>query len=205
MQSKFVVFDGPDGSGTTRNSQALAEILREQGIPVILTVEPTHSPIGKEIRKILHGDTLPSPDAMQLLFCADRAEHVATIIQPALDEGKTIICDRYVLSTIIYGSVLGLDAKWLEKVNEQFPKPDLTIVTLPPYEVCRERIGQRTSADQFENDEFQRRIYDAYRAVEDPTTIFIDTNKSREEVTDDVYRKVRDYFGPLSRETIEQL
>lgn len=183
----FIVFEGPDGSGTTRQSGFFAERLRKTGKTVVLTAEPTESTIGQEIRTILHSDQMPSAEAIQLLFCADRADHVANIIKPALESGKTVVTDRYALSTIIYGAAQGVDKTWLEEVNAKFPKPDLTFITLPPFDVCLQRLNRRPSKDQFELESFQRRIYDHYKSVEDNRTVFIDTSRSKRESADAIW------------------
>ena len=182
----FIVLEGPDGSGTTLHSGFLAENLRNKGEKVLLTAEPTDGPIGKHVRSILDGDSLPSPDAVQLLFCADRAQHVESLLQPAIDEGATIVCDRYSLSTIVYGAATGIDKQWLKQVNNAFPKPDLLFVLLPPFDVCMERIGRRNVNDQFEKQSLQRRVYDEYKNVEDPTVIFIDSSKSKSAVAQEI-------------------
>jgi len=197
--------EGPDGSGTTYHSKNLLKKLQECGIDVISTSEPTDGGIGKEIRTLLHSPKLPSPDAVQLLFCADRADHVANLIQPALNEGKTVISDRYSLSTIIYGKALGLDEQWLKEINSRFPPPDLTIVTLPPFEICERRRGRRDVLDQFEESSFQKDVYNYYSEIDDPATIFIDTSASQEEVSENIWSSVQKYFGPISRKMIADL
>lgn len=202
MAGKFIVIDGPDGSGTTRQSSMLAERLRSEGETVVLSAEPTNSVIGQEIRSMLHKGTMPSPDAIQLLFCADRADHVENLITPALENGDTVILDRYALSTIVYGSVQGIDKKWLEAINAAFPKPDITIITLPPFDVCMERIGRRSETDQFEVESFQRRVYDNYKSIEDPQVIFVDTSESKHSTADKIYRYVTQYFDEVSRESV---
>ena len=140
---QFIVFEGPDGSGTTFHAKRFAERLREDGRDVLLTCEPSEGPIGGTIRSALNTTPLPPPDSLQLLFTADRADHLAREIIPALNAGTTVVCDRFILSTIIYGSSQGLSKEWLETLNRQFREPDLTIVTLPPYSVCRERLERR--------------------------------------------------------------
>lgn len=194
MTAKFIVIDGPDGSGTTRQSEMLAERLRAKGDTVVLSAEPTSSSIGKEVRAMLHKDTMPSAEAVQLLFCADRADHVINTIKPALENGHTVILDRYALSTIIYGGAQGVDQQWLTDVNAAFPKPDLTFITLPPFEVCMERIGRRSVQDRFEVESFQRRVYDLYKSVEDPSVIFIDTSGSKAESSEMIYNKCAEFF-----------
>ncbi len=203
MAGKFIVIDGPDGSGTTRHSAMLAEKMRRNGETVVLSAEPTNSSIGQEVRRILHGETLPSPEAIQLLFCADRADHVVHTILPALEKGDTVILDRYMLSTIVYGSAQGVSEQWLKDVNARFPKPDLTIITLPPFDICMERIGRRSTTDQFEVESFQRRVYEKYASAEDPHTIFIDTSGKKDDVSEQIFTRVQEHFS--EKETRESL
>lgn len=195
----FIVFEGPDGAGTTRQSMFLAERLRNKGVPVLLTAEPSDSMIGKEIRAMLSKDTLPSSDAIQLLFCADRAHHVATVIEPALTKGQTVICDRYALSTIVYGAAQGVDKDWLQSINAKFPKPDITFITLPPFDVCMDRLQRRSSRDQFELEGFQRRVYEQYKSVEDTNAIFVDTSGSKQDVADCIERQYETILGSNGR------
>lgn len=190
----FIVLEGPDGAGTTRHSKILAERLQKQGIDVVLTAEPTNGPIGESIRSILQSTVgaqravpPPSPGALQLLFCADRADHVARVIQPALDKGKTVITDRYTLSTIVYGAAEGLDKEWLRSVNAAFPKPDITFLLLPRYEICAERVGRRATKDQFEIDAFQRKVYAEYAALGSPELLVIDTSGNPEDVAKEIF------------------
>ncbi|PIQ76655.1 dTMP kinase [Candidatus Peregrinibacteria bacterium CG10_big_fil_rev_8_21_14_0_10_49_24] len=205
MKGIFIVLEGPDGSGTTKHTQLLAERMRREKYDVLLTAEPTEGAIGKEIRSLLHSQSMPPAEAVQLLFCADRAQHVQEVIEPALRSGKAVICDRYSLSTIIYGAATGVSAQWLKAVNKAFPEPDLTIITLPPADVCMERIRKRAVQDQFETELFQRRIYEGYKAVESPTALFVDTSGEKEEVAEYIWQQVHAHFEPISRESITNL
>jgi dTMP kinase len=189
---RFIVLEGPDGAGTTRHSELLAErIAKEMDKSPILTAEPTDGPIGTMVRSLLHGEHRPQADSTQLLFCADRAEHVASVILPALSRGETVVCDRYTLSTIIYGSAQGLDEQWLRSINVAFPVPDLTVITLPPFEVCMERTGRRGVRDQFEQEDFQRGIYDAYAKLNEKNCVFVDTTGDKTDVAEEVWQHVR--------------
>lgn len=199
MDGRFIVFDGPDGSGTTRQCAFLTESLRKSGLNVLLSSEPTESTIGQEIRNMLNHDTMPSPDATQLLFCADRANHVSTVIEPALRKGQTVVLDRYSLSTIVYGAAQGVDKEWLESINEKFPKPDLTFITLPPFDVCMARLQSRKTRDQFEMENFQRRVYENYKSIEDPSVIFVDTSGSKQQTANFVLRQYLERFAESSK------
>jgi dTMP kinase len=193
MEGRFIVLEGPDGSGTTRHSQFLASRLR-----ALVTSEPTESMLGVSIRSFLKQEGALEPETLQLLFSADRAEHVATVIEPALTAGQTVVSDRYTLSTIVYGAAMGVDAEWLRTINKFFPKPDLTIITLPPFEICMSRIGTRTDRDAFETEMLQKRIYEGYRSIEDPSIIFVDTSGEKEDVADVIEKEVLERFPELA-------
>lgn len=190
MEGRFIVLEGPDGSGTTTHSRLLASGLEAMGHDVLLTAEPTDAPIGRFIRDQLKVEDIPSPSALQLLFCADRAAHIEKVIKPALDAGKTVVCDRYVISTLVYGEALGLDPEWLLTVNTPFIEPDLLFIALPEFSVCMERIGRREQLDVFENLSFQRKVYDLYQRIgeEDQSVKMIDTGQSVEEVSAEILR-----------------
>ncbi|MDD1677673.1 MAG: dTMP kinase [Methanomicrobiales archaeon] len=102
---KLIVIEGADGSGKTTQVRLLAERLGWAGIPCLTTAEPTRAPdpVGGLIRTALTGGvTIRDPRAMQLLYAADRLEHAAAVIEPALRRGELVICDRYDLSTLVY-------------------------------------------------------------------------------------------------------
>lgn len=193
MRGKLIVLEGPDATGTTLHARLLAERIEKEGHAVLLTAEPTDGTIGQWIRKILRGHESLSADALQLLFCADRAWHIDQVIRPAIDDGTIVISDRYALSTIAYGAVQGLDAQWLKDINEAFLKPDCTILTLPPLEVALERLGRRPAHDIFEQEDVQKKLHDVYRqlAKEDPTISVIDTSGSKVTVSNAVWEIVR--------------
>lgn len=163
MKTRFIVLEGPDGAGTTSHAEALARHVSAAGYDVLRTFEATDGPIGTFIREALKTNELPGA-AIQLLFTADRAWHLERVVQPALGRGAVVICDRYALSTVIYGAAQGMDRSWLQLVNKNFIQPDLQLLALPPFETCMERLGLRDK-DAFEaDDSLQRRVYDLYAA-----------------------------------------
>jgi len=192
----FIVFEGPDGAGTTYHSEALSNRLRKLGRDVILTREPTEGEFGKKVRNVLTEGTYESPADLQRLFCDDRAEHVERVIEPAIRAGKIIVCDRYVPSTLIYGEASGVPLLSLMRWNEGFPKPDYLFVLLPPPEVALERLLQRASNDPFEKDHFQRCVYAGYeRYVREHFGVtVIDTSGTKEEAEERVWEKVKELF-----------
>src|SRR5688500_16471132 len=98
----FVSFEGIDGSGKTTQARLLAEALEREGVDVVLTREPVGTPLGEEVRTlVLHGDHV-APWAEVALYAAARAQHVDQVIRPALERGATVVCDRYVDSSVAY-------------------------------------------------------------------------------------------------------
>ncbi len=161
MSARFIVFEGPDGSGTTTHSTALVERLKSRGISAMHTFEATDGPIGTFIRGKLREGGLPG-NALQLLFTADRAWHVEHVLKPALEQDTVVVCDRYSLSTVIYGAAQGFDRSWLEAMNDAFVKPDLLLLALPPFDVCMQRLGKREKDVIEADDSLQKRVYDLY-------------------------------------------
>jgi dTMP kinase len=143
----FVVFEGLDGSGITTQSNMLKNHFAGKAV---LTKEPTEGLIGGLIKSVLRKELKITPLALQMLFAADRAHHLETEIEPALKEDKIVISDRYILSTLAFGSV-DIDVEIIKKINSTFRKPDMTIFVDTPPEICMERIsGSRQHIELFE-------------------------------------------------------
>lgn len=189
MTPLFIVLEGPDGSGTTTQSALLAEKLRNEGYAVTLTAEPTDGVIGRWIREQLRGGTKLDPAALQLMFCADRAQHVEEVIKPALARGEVVVCDRYSPSTLVYSEAQGIDSGWLQDLNKHFIQTGCMIFTLPPLNVCLERIGKRSGRELFETEELQRRIHEGYAkiAAADRSIAVVDTSGSKQESSQQIW------------------
>lgn len=175
----FLVLEGIDGSGTTTQAALLAEALRARGHEVVLTREPTSRAIGSLLRAALqHRLTLPSgepatlpPTSLALLFAADRLDHLAHVVEPALDRGAIVISDRFDLSSLVYQSATdpeGVKAlEWLRSINGRARRPDLTIVVDVPAGVAEERRQRRGGeAELFEQRALQERLAESYRRAE---------------------------------------
>lgn len=134
MTGLFVVFEGGDGVGKSTQATHLERRLHAAGREVVRTFEPGDTPVGRTLRELVlnkaTGDLAPECEA--LLFAADRAQHVAQVIAPALARGAVVICDRYVDSTLAYqGAGRTLDAGDVERINRWAThdlRPDLTVV-----------------------------------------------------------------------------
>lgn len=160
---------------------------------MLLTAEPTDGPIGREIRRYLSSHTPLPSEALQILFTADRALHLAETIEPALAEGIIVISDRYISSTLAYGEAAGVDAEWLHNLNKNFIQPTATLYLLPPLTTCLERLAKRKVRDALESTPFQKRVYAMYErlAREDICGTVLDTSGLKEDVLQQIYQAIR--------------
>ena len=182
----FIVFEGIDGSGKTTQTQAVTDYLNSRNIPTFGTCEPTSgTEIGALLRKHLaNPNSIPSVDA--LLFAADRVSHYLNQIKPKLQKGINIICDRYVFSSLVYQGHQNLDLKWLKKINEQAPLPQLVIYIEIPPKIALSRINKqkRNVKEKFEYLQILEKIDKRYKDVLDNTTYqFVNGNQSVDKVT----------------------
>ena len=207
----FITFEGPDGSGKTTQIRLLAEWLREQGREVVLTREPGGTEIGDQIRAVLHDpyNTAMGARAEILLYSADRAQHVAQLIRPALAAGKVVVSDRYADSTLAYqGHGRGLDLEVLRTITTFATSgltPDLTFYldVTPEEGLQRRRLGgdewNRLDAEALE---FHQRVRDGYlRLVEQELErwVVVDAARSVEEVQTEIRGLVRGRLGQIKR------
>lgn len=162
----FVVVEGVEGSGKSTLVQALAKGLRDDGHEVVATREPGGTPLGDAVREIfLKREIAISPLAESMLVNAARAEHVAAVIAPALAEGRVVVCDRFVDSTLAYqGYGRGVDGAALRGLCDVAAAglaPDVVFVLDVPVGVARERLRKRSAPSdriESENDEFHERV-----------------------------------------------
>jgi dTMP kinase len=146
----LIVIEGIDGSGTTTQSEMLLDWLKRVGIPSIFTREPSKGPLGAALRQHLARTAeLGGPESEALAFAADRMDHVATEILPALSRGVTVVSDRYYLSSLAY-QALSCDLAWLLDINRYATRPDLTVFLAVPAEIGVARFSGRAKLDRFE-------------------------------------------------------
>jgi len=184
----LIVFEGLDGSGLSTQSALLAEHLREKNEKVMLTKEPTASPIGRLIRSVLQRDHEFSLFTLQLLFAADRAEHLEKEIEPALQANEIVISDRYILSSLAFGSVDN-DVEFLKQINARFRTPDLTIIIDTPPRVCLDRIVKnRDNIELFEEEQRLEKVREQYLALKDyfDNTVILAGDRAKEAIAKDI-------------------
>ncbi len=203
-RGKFIVLEGIDGAGTTTQAKLLYESLKEKNIPVELTAEPSSGAIGSLIRQYLRGelkfqDRHLGAHSLALLFASDRIDHLIREIYPCLEQGKLVISDRYLLSSLAYQS-LECDLEWVMTINREAPPPDLTVLLDCPAEIALKRVEQRYLwPELFENLEVQKKVREKYLQLareyySDLRIVVIDASRSIEEVFKNVLREVTSYL-----------
>ena len=207
-RGRFITFEGGEGSGKSTQIKTLAERLSGAELRTIVTREPGGSPGAEIIRHLLLSGMgkLLGPEAETLLFAAARDDHVHAVIEPALDQGIWVLCDRFFDSTRAYQGRLGkVDSGVLnamQRVTIGDLKPDLTIILDVPVEIGMQRATARRGAgapDRFEAEDvkFHEGLRDAYRqiaAAEPQRCVLIDANAAPGVVAARVWTSVRDRF-----------
>lgn len=189
-QGLFITFEGPDGCGKTTQMKLLAEYFTKNGKEVVLTREPGGKGLGEKVREILlNYDGEVSDRCESFLFLADRAQNVDIIVNPAVKQGKIVLCDRHIDSTVAYqGYGRGLDIERINMLNNlatNGKKPDLTFVFDVDVETSMKRVGKEKDRMESAGVEFHNRVRQGYLelAKQEPQRIkVIDATKSIEEI-----------------------
>lgn len=203
----FITFEGIEGCGKTTQVKRFVKRLRKYGIPLIMTLEPGGTRIGKNIRRILlnpHNENL-SPLTELILYAADRTQHVKEVIKPALDQGKWVICDRFFDATVVYqGVARGQDMKLIRILNEkatQGIRPNITFLLDCPVGMGLDRAIRRNKApshkgqDRFERErlDFHRRVRRGYLDLarqEKRRFVIIDATASEDEIEQEIFAHI---------------
>ena len=176
----LLALEGIDGCGKSTQAELLASALRERGLEVVLTCEPTDSPLGQQIREYFQGPTrYLSPKEELNLFMADRREHVEEVIDPALAEGKIVITDRYYYSSVAYQGALGLDPDRILAQNEILAvRPDLTVILTLPVAQALARLSKTPQrARQVSEDlAYLERVATIYAGLQGPHLHHLDAS-----------------------------
>ncbi len=200
-QGKCIVLEGIDGSGKSTQAQMLYQRFCHENQDTILTCEPSNGPVGKLIRQILTGNQQLDQRAIANLFAADRTDHLMNEkngMRHLVDQGKTVICDRYYFSSYAYHSQY-MDMDWVFSINQynaQILKPDLTFFIDVPPKTCVERIKtSRESLDIYETIEILTKVRDQYltafqRLDATENIIIMDGDTSPEEISQQIWDAV---------------
>lgn len=202
----FLAFEGGDGSGKTTQIAELSSRLRALGHEVVVTREPGGSALGRQLRDILlHGSDV-SPRVEALLFAADRADHVATVIRPALERGAVVLTDRYIDSSVAYqGSGRRLGVTFVRELSLWATGgllPSLTVLLDVPIDVGRRRRGQHPDRMEAADEAFHERVRDGFATLAASAPdhyLVIDSTQPPEAVADVIGRRVEQLLWTRAR------
>ena len=206
----FITFEGPDGSGKSTIIKKIHEKLVSEGYNIVLTREPGGTPIAEKIRNIILDNENQELDARSeaLLYAASRRQHLVEKIWPALKEGKIVLCDRFIDSSIAYqGGGRNIGVENVLNVNlfaTENTYPDLTIFfdVSPEIGLARVSRDKKRVADRLdnENENFHDKVYETFKEIvkNNPNRIIsIDASKSIDEVFDATYKIIKEKLNGL--------
>jgi dTMP kinase len=190
MSGLLIAFEGLDQSGKQTQAESLRDRLKQEGRTSRLVAFPDYSTsIGGEISRALHGERDYGPEVMQLLYIANRYERKPEL-QSWIDEGLTVVCDRYLASSVAYGEAQGLDGNWLLELQRFLPAPGVTVLLdIAPETAARRKTVQR---DRYERDlAMLARVRESYRRQsKDAGWIVVNAEQPIADVARDVFTAV---------------
>ncbi len=201
----FIVFEGIDGSGKTTQINLLKKRIENYGLVCHDTKEPTDGPVGSLLRQCLTGDTTVDEITLAVLFAADRTDHIFNTsdgLLKKIEEGMTILSDRYILSTYAYQSVK-VPLQWVMGLNSVAAgrlHPDCHIfIDISPRTAIERITNGRSHKELFENEkrltEVRNKYFELFRQFENTENIIIiDGAQSIEKISDDIWESVSGYF-----------
>ena len=190
----FICLEGLDGSGKTTHTHRLIRNLQKQGIDAIYTTEPSRGVLGTFIRSsVLETKTRVPRVVEAVLFAIDRVEHLEKDVIPALKNGKVVVSDRSIYSSLAYQGAAGLDIEWIEEINRFALPPDLGIYVDVPPEVVIKRIRRKKSI--MEKLETQRKVQQIYLNYVNKGKLFsIDGDRQKAEVEKNILEIVLNFL-----------
>ena len=206
MKGMFITFEGPDGSGKTTVASAVCQLLLDRGFEVVHTREPGGIEIAEQIRNVILDPKNTTMDAKTeaLLYAASRRQHLVEKVFPSVAQGKIVICERFIDSSLAYqgyGRQLGFDEVLninLFAIDNTYP--DLTIYLDVDEQVGLDRLSDREFKDRLDQEsiDFHHRVSEGYKEVlrrfKDRITV-VDASKSLEEVIDECLNIILEYLN----------
>ena len=202
INNRLISFEGPEGCGKSTQIEILCKRLKDRGEDVLSVREPGGTNLGESIRKIVQSNSSSelSDNAELLLFMSSRAQLVNQLILPALNNGKWVLCDRFIDSSVAYqGYARGGDINFIQRLNEyatQGLAPSTTFFLDLDLDICLERLNNRCSITNYEKDriemessEFHNQVINGYRrlAKEEKRFFRIDANQNKEYIADQIF------------------
>lgn len=206
LPGRLIVFEGIDGTGKSTQILLLGDYLRRQGHQVLMTREPTTGRYGRKIRELYANRSQVSRQEELELFLADRREHIAIELNPALAEGKIVLCDRYFLSTVAYQGANGFDPTDILRQNDFAPDPDLALIFEVTVATSLRRItkGRGDQPNDFEQKDALARVRAIFNQLDLPYITRIDAEKSIEETHRAVIAAVQSIVPQLILEPLSE-
>lgn len=201
-KGKFIAFEGIDGSGKSTQIRLLNERMKKEGIPCYTTMEPTDSPIGSLIHQIMTGRIKTDNKVIAGLFVADRLDHLLNDINGIvnkINDGTTVITDRYYFSSYAYHSV-DMPMDWVIKANEQSSnilRPTVTVFIDISAGTAIERIAKnRQHQELFEKKsrlvKVREKYFEAFEKLKDEErVVVVDGSRSEQEIAEDIWDKIK--------------
>jgi len=186
----FICIEGIDGCGKTTQAKLLVNKLRRRGFDAVYTTEPSSGKVGRLIRGFVLDRRRRVPIALEaLLFAADRIDHMETEVKPLLRQGKTLVCDRYVYSSLAYQGAAGLDLDWIDQVNQLALKPSLALFLDVQPEVVVKRLRRKRSV--MENMSNLKNVREVYlKLVQQQQLVSLDGDRPIKAVAEDILKLV---------------
>lgn len=205
--SMFITIEGGEGAGKSTNIDFIVDYLKKAGKELVVTREPGGTKIGEQLRAMLLNPEFTEMDYRTelLMMFAARAQHIAEVIKPALDQGKWVVCDRFTDATYAYqgaGRNMGKEKiAVLEEWVQEGLKPDLTILLDVPVEIGLQRVEQRAAQDRFEQEKLKffdtiRHAYLDMADAEPKRFRVIDAGKTLEEVKASLTKVLEEVVQP---------
>lgn len=209
MKGLFITFEGLDGCGKSTQLNLLAEHLKSKGLEVLITREPGSIGLGEKLREILlNYDGEVSSNCEAFLFLADRAQHIDTLVKPAIDSGKIVLCDRHTDSTIAYqGYGRGVDLAQIKMLNNIATSglvPDLTFVFDIDVETSQSRVGKNKDRMESAGVEFHNKVREGFLKIAEnelKRVKVINSKDSIEHIFEQV-KKIMDDYEKIWRKNI---
>lgn len=206
INNRLISFEGPEGCGKSTQIEILCKKLKDRGEDVLSVREPGGTDLGESIRKIVQSNSISdlSDNAELLLFISSRAQLVNQLILPALNNGKWVLCDRFIDSSVAYqGYARGGDINFIKRLNEyatQGLAPSTTFFLDLDLDICLERLNNRYSITNYEKDriemessEFHNQVINGYRrlAKEEKRFFRINANQNKEYIADQIFNLLK--------------